>query len=142
MSDGADGQPVSDWSVRRVARGDVLRVRYATSMPSDLPRVTVYLPPETFDALDAAARAVGQSRSHFVAELVGAAVPVFGVLVDAANALKNAGEMQRAALRKTAEDLEPDVRDAQDALMRMLASVSDVASAKPPTSNTGVRKWS
>ncbi len=74
-------------------------------MPSDLPKVTTYLSHESFEALDAAATALGQSRSRLIAELVESSVPMLGVITDAARVLQTAGESQRAAMSKAADDL-------------------------------------
>jgi ABC-type transporter Mla subunit MlaD len=119
-------------------------------MPSELPKVTVYLKPETRAALDAASAALGQSRSKLVAELLDAAIPVFEAMTDAAKVLANVGDMQREALAGLASNLEPLTGDAEQLLARFVEATTE-ATAKaggpeveaggpdPRASNRGVR---
>lgn len=109
-------------------------------MPSDLPKVTVYLKPETRAALDAASAALGQSRSKLVAELLDSAVPVLRAVTDAALVVASVGDMQREALAKLADEVAPMKGQADE----LLAKVIEVAgktgeAADPRPSNTGVR---
>lgn len=108
-------------------------------MPSDLPKVTAYIQPETAATLDAASKALGQSRSKLVAELLDAAVPVLKAVTDAALVVANVGDMQREALAKLADEVVPMKEQADDLLARFVEAAQKAEAADPRPSNTGVR---
>jgi uncharacterized protein (DUF1778 family) len=111
-------------------------------MPSDLPRLTAYVTPETRAVLDEAAVALGQSRSHLVGELLDSAVPVLRALIDAAGVIRDAGQMQRDALRATADDIASITTQGESLQASVLDLMGRLAQdgQRPPPSNTGVRK--
>jgi hypothetical protein len=108
-------------------------------MPSELPKVTAYIQPETRAALDAASKALGESRSKLVAELLDAAVPVLRAVTDAANVVANVGDMQREAMAKLADEVAPMKDQAEDLLSQFLEATNKLGSPDPRPSNTGVR---
>lgn len=104
-------------------------------MASTLPRVTVYLQPDTHAALSAAADALGQSRSSIAAELLDAAVPMFEAVRDAALVVQRAPRLQRVALSKAAEDLErlkASLDDVQGSVLEMIRKAADAADDPRP----------
>lgn len=119
-------------------RGRALLPRYPTFMPSDRPKVTAYITAEASAALDDAARALGQSRSRLVAELIDAAIPLLRVTADAARVVSGASEMQREALAGLAGRMSP-VLEESEGLMTELAAIVGRWPDGPPPSNTGVR---
>lgn len=112
-------------------------------MPSELPKVTAYVKSETRAALDAASKALGESRSKLVAELLDAAVPVLRAVTDAANVVASVGDMQREALAKLAGQLADEAAplqgQADDLLARFLEAAGGAGGPDPRPSNTGVR---
>lgn len=112
-------------------------------MPSDLPKVTAYVKPETRAALDAASEALGESRSKLVGELLDAAVPVLRAVTDAAKVVANVGDMQREALAKLAGELAEEAAPLEGQMNELLARFVEASGtgegADPRPSNTGVR---
>jgi predicted DNA-binding protein len=108
-------------------------------MPSDLPKVTAYVSADTRDRLDRASRALGQSRSALVGELLEAAMPMLDVLADAAITVRLRGEVQREAFAKAADEMRPLTHQGQDLMQQMIELVTAASGEGPPPSNTGVR---
>lgn len=97
-------------------------------MATELIRVSAYVPADLADLIDGTAKALGQSRSAFIAELLESARPVFTVLIEASEVLTAAPESHRQALATVAEALRPMVE----------AGAEFVAESDPLTSNRGV----
>lgn len=95
--------------------------------------------PETRAALDAASKALGQSRSRLVAELLDSAIPVLQAITDAALVVRDYGDMQREAMARAATEMEELTGSGQELQARVLDIMARLAD-RPPTSNTGVRK--
>jgi hypothetical protein len=106
-------------------------------MPTDRPKVTVYLDELSYDALSSCAAALGQSRSRLLRELVESAVPVFEVMTDAALTLKLAKGKQREAFSTLADDLASKTV-ASNALLADVVQLLGRPKEKTPPSNTGV----
>lgn len=124
-------------AVRGVMPGSTPAPRYRTSMPSELPRVTAYIQPETRAALDAASEALGQSRSKLVAELLDSAVPILQAVTDAALVVRDHREMQREAMQRAAEEM-AELKVSSEDLQARVVDIMARLGEKPPPTNRGV----
>lgn len=106
-------------------------------MPSELPRVTAYIQPETRAALDAASEALGQSRSKLVADLLDSAVPILLAVTDAALVVRDHGDMQRAAMQRAADELS-ELTGSGEELQARVVEIMARLGEKPPPTNRGV----
>lgn len=103
-------------------------------MPTDRRRVSAYVDTDLADLLDATAAALGTSTSKLLLQVIEASRPVYEVLLDAATAIREAPDRQRAALTDLADAMAPIIQSAEARRIEIAEAARD-----PRPSNTGVR---